>query len=72
MNTLRLKSFRLTLNSSSQSNTTHSGVGYYAPAARTTLNPCVFLSSSPNLQQAKRLSPLRILGLRAGAPRHPT
>jgi hypothetical protein len=26
--------------------TTHSGVGYYAPAARTTLNPCVFLCSS--------------------------
>jgi hypothetical protein len=24
---------------------TDSGVGYYAPAARTTLNPCVFLSS---------------------------
>jgi hypothetical protein len=24
-------------------NTSHSGVGYYAPAARTTLNPCVFL-----------------------------
>jgi hypothetical protein len=27
-------------------NTSHSGVGYYAPAARTTLNPCMFLSSS--------------------------
>jgi hypothetical protein len=27
-------------------NASHSGVGYYAPAARTTLNPCVFLSSS--------------------------
>jgi hypothetical protein len=27
-------------------NTTHSGVGYYAPAAWTTLNPCVFLCSS--------------------------
>jgi hypothetical protein len=25
--------------------TSHSGVGYYAPAARTTLNPCVFLCS---------------------------
>jgi hypothetical protein len=24
-------------------NTSQSGVGYYAPAARTTLNPCVFL-----------------------------
>jgi hypothetical protein len=32
------------------SNTSHSGVGYYAPAARTTLNPCVFLSSSRSLQ----------------------
>jgi hypothetical protein len=28
------------------SNTSHSGVGCYAPAARTTLNPCVFLCSS--------------------------
>jgi hypothetical protein len=27
-------------------NTSHSGVGCYAPAARTTLNPCVFLCSS--------------------------
>jgi hypothetical protein len=27
-------------------NTAHSGVGYYAPAARTTLNTCVFLCSS--------------------------
>jgi hypothetical protein len=27
-------------------NTTHSGVGYYAPAARTTLNPCVLVCSS--------------------------
>jgi hypothetical protein len=26
-------------------NTSHSGVGYYAPAARTTLNPCVFFCS---------------------------
>jgi hypothetical protein len=26
-------------------NTSHSGVGYYASAARTTLNPCVFLCS---------------------------
>jgi hypothetical protein len=26
-------------------NTSHSGVGYYAPAVRTTLNPCVFLRS---------------------------
>jgi hypothetical protein len=28
------------------SNTSHSGVGCYAPAARTTLNPCAFLCSS--------------------------
>jgi hypothetical protein len=28
------------------SNTSHSGVGYYASAARTTLNPCVLLCSS--------------------------
>jgi hypothetical protein len=52
-------------------NPTHSGVGYYAPAARTTLNPRVFLSSSFIYQQAKRLSPLLILGFRAGALRHP-
>ena len=49
--------------SSFHSNPTHSGVGYYAPVARTTLNPCVFLSSSFIYQQAKRLSPLLILGL---------
>jgi hypothetical protein len=29
------------------SNTIHSGVGYYALAARTTLNPCVFLCVHP-------------------------
>jgi hypothetical protein len=28
------------------SNTSHSGVGCYAPVVRTTLNPCVFLCSS--------------------------
>jgi hypothetical protein len=28
------------------SNTSHSGVGCYAPVAQTTLNPCVFLCSS--------------------------
>jgi hypothetical protein len=36
-------------------NTTHIGVGYYAPAVRTTLNPCVFLclfSFPPNRQNA--------------------
>jgi hypothetical protein len=26
-------------------NTSHSGIGYYAPAVRTNLNPCVFLCS---------------------------
>jgi hypothetical protein len=40
------------------SNTSHSGVGCYAPAARTTLNPCVFLCSSHfSNEQAKRLGP---------------
>jgi hypothetical protein len=38
---LRLSSFH--------NNPTHSGVGYYAPAARTTLNPRVFLRSSIHL-----------------------
>jgi hypothetical protein len=37
------------VHTSSQSNTSHSGVGYYAPATRTTLNPCVFLCSSIHL-----------------------
>jgi hypothetical protein len=32
-----------------QSNTSHNGVGYYAPATQTTLNPCVFLCSSIHL-----------------------
>jgi hypothetical protein len=31
--------------SSYKLNTSHSGVGCYAPVARTTLNPCVFLCS---------------------------
>jgi hypothetical protein len=41
------------------SNTPHSGVGYYAPAARTTINPCMFLCIPTSLQQSseKRLSP---------------
>jgi hypothetical protein len=39
----RLKSFRLTHSTSFLNNPTHSGVGYYAPAARTTLNPRVFM-----------------------------
>jgi hypothetical protein len=54
------------------SNTTHSGVVYYALAARTTLNPCVFLSSSRSFQRSSKTSkPLLILGFRAGALRHP-
>jgi hypothetical protein len=53
------------------SNTTHSGVGYYAPAAQTTLNSCVFLCSFLHIATSKTLRPLLILGLRAGALRHP-
>jgi hypothetical protein len=52
-------------------NTSHSGVGYYAPAARTTLNPCVFLCTSRLHLTGKTLRPLLILGFRAGAFRHP-
>jgi hypothetical protein len=63
---LRRNSYKLT------SNTSHSGVGYYAPAARTTLNPCVFLSSSRSFQQSSKTpKPLLISGFRAGALRHP-
>jgi hypothetical protein len=36
------------------SNTSHSGVGYYAPAARTTLNPCVFLRFFPFIPTVKQ------------------
>jgi hypothetical protein len=54
------------------SNTSHSGVGYHAPVARTTLKPCVFLCSSPSLQRSSETpKPLLISGLRAGALRHP-
>jgi hypothetical protein len=35
-------------------NTSHSGVGYYAPAARTTLNPFVFLRSSRSYQLPRK------------------
>jgi hypothetical protein len=52
-------------------NTSHGGVGYYAPAARTTLNPCVFLCSSHFHLTGKTLRLLLILGFRAGAFRHP-
>jgi hypothetical protein len=52
-------------------NTSHSGVGYYASVARTTLNPCVFLCSSRFHLTGKTLRPLLILGFRVGAFRHP-
>jgi hypothetical protein len=38
-------------------NTTHSGVGYYAPAVRTTLNSCVFSCSFLHLSTSKTLKP---------------
>jgi hypothetical protein len=50
---------------------THIGVGYYAPAAWTTLNPCVFLCSSRIHLAGKTLRPLLILGFREGAFHHP-
>jgi hypothetical protein len=66
------RNLRLASSYKLSSNTTHSGVGYYAPAARTTLNPCVFLSSSPSLQRSSKTpKPLLILGFRAGALHHP-
>jgi hypothetical protein len=52
-------------------NTSHNGVGYYAPAARTTLNPCVFLCSSRFQLAGKTLRPLLILGFRVGVFCHP-
>jgi hypothetical protein len=39
------------------SNTIHSGVGYYAPATRTTLNSCVFLCSFLHLATSRTLKP---------------
>jgi hypothetical protein len=66
------RNLRLASSYKLSSNTSHSGVGYYAPAARTTLNPYVFLSSSPSLQRSSETpKPLLISGLRAGALRHP-
>jgi hypothetical protein len=54
------------------SNTSQSGVGYYALAARTTLNPCVFLSASRSFQRSSKTpKPLLISGFRAGAFCHP-
>jgi hypothetical protein len=66
------RNLRLASSYKLSSNTPHSGVGYYAPTARTTLNPCVFLCSSPSLQRSSEMpKPLLISGLRAGALRHP-
>jgi hypothetical protein len=66
------RNLRLASSYKLSSNTSHNGVGYYAPAARTTLNPCVFLSSSPSLQRSSETpKPLLISALRAGALRHP-
>ena len=66
------RNLRLTSSYKPPSNTSHSGVGYYAPAARTTLNPCVFLSAAPSLHRSSETpKPLLISGLRAGALRHP-
>jgi hypothetical protein len=63
---------RLTSSYKLTSNTSHSGVGYYASVARTTLNPCVFLRSSRSYQRpSKTPKPLLISGFRAGALRHP-
>jgi hypothetical protein len=54
------------------SNTSHSGVGYYAPAFRTTFNPRVFWCTAPSLHQSSETpKPLLLSGLRAGALRHP-
>jgi hypothetical protein len=62
--------FRLAYSYKLTSNTSHSGVWYYAQAARTTLNPSVFLSSSRSSQQSSKMpKPLLISGFRAGALR---
>jgi hypothetical protein len=67
------RNLRLASSYKPSSNTSHSGVGYYALAARTTLNPRVFLCTTPSLQQSSETpKPLLISGLRAGALRHPT
>jgi hypothetical protein len=58
---LRHKSFRLTHNSSFHNNPTHSGVGYYAPATRTTLTcSCAWWSLSKTDKTLKPLPHLRI------------
>jgi hypothetical protein len=66
------RNLRLASSYKPSSNTSHSGVGYYAPAARTTLNPCVLLCTVPSLHQSSETpKPLLILGLRVGALHHP-
>jgi hypothetical protein len=66
------RNLRLASSYKPSSNTSHSGVGYYAPAARTTLNPRVFLCTTPSLHQSSETpKALLISGLRAGALHHP-
>jgi hypothetical protein len=66
------RNLRLASSYKPTSNTSHSGVGYYALAAQTTLNPRVFLCTAPSLHQSSETpKPLLILGLRAGALHHP-
>jgi hypothetical protein len=66
------RNLRLASSYKPSSNTSHSGVGYYAPMARTTLNPRVFLATAPSLHRSSETpKPLLISGLRAGALRHP-
>jgi hypothetical protein len=66
------RNLRLASSYNPSSNTSHNAVGYYALAARTTLNPRVFLSTAPSLHRSSETpKPLLILGLRAGALRHP-
>jgi hypothetical protein len=66
------RNLRLASSYKPSDNTSHSGVGYYTPVARTTLNPRVFLCTAPSLHQSSETpKPLLISGLRAGALRHP-
>jgi hypothetical protein len=66
------RNLRFTSSYKPPSNTSHSGVGYYTLAARTTLNPRVFLCTAPPLHQSSETpKPLLISGLRAGALCHP-
>jgi hypothetical protein len=44
---LHTRNLRLANSYKLSNNTTHSGVGYYAPAARTTLNPRVLSCVDP-------------------------